>query len=339
MKLYPEKLSARLEQGLDPVYLIAGQEPLLIEEACDAVRRAARAAGIGERIVIEADGRFDWSQLGASTETGSLFATQRLVEVRLPTGKPGREGGAALREFVEQGGDDVLLVKCSEWEFGNEKTAWVKSLDAAGVYLPCWKVKPQQLPDWIARRLASRGLDTDRAVAAFLAERLEGNLLAAAQEIERLALLFGHGRIDIDQVREAVADSARFDSFRLVELIFGGQAGAAVRSIRGLREADTPKPLVVGALARELQNIAAFQAMTRHMPAGQAFSELGVWKSRQQPLAAAARRLRPDTVRQALARLADLDVMSKSSRQGEFWVALERLSVGLATNSKELCAA
>lgn len=339
MKLFPEKLADRLDQGLDPVYLIAGQEPLLIEEACDAIRRAARAADIAERVVIETDNRFDWSQLGASTETGSLFASRRLVEVRLPTGKPGREGGAALRQFVEQGGDDLLLVKCSDWEFGNEKTAWVKALDGAGVYLPCWKIKPHQLPDWIARRLGERGLKAERTVATFLAERLEGNLLAAAQEIERLALLFGRGRIELEQVREAVADSARFDSFRLVELVFAGQAGAAVRSIRGLREGDTPMPLVVGALARELQNIGAFQALSRHMPAGQAFSELGVWKSRQQPLAAAARRLRPDTVRQALARLADLDVMSKSSRQGEFWVALERLCVGLATNRTELCAA
>ncbi len=339
MKLFPEKLPARLQQGLDPVYLIAGQEPLLIEEACDALRRAARAADIAERIVIETDGRFDWGELNASTETGSLFASRRLVEVRLPTGKPGREGGAALREFVEQAGDDVLLVKCDDWEFASEKTAWVKALDGAGVYVPCWRVKPHQLPDWIGRRLAERGLQADRAGAAFLAERLEGNLLAAAQEIERLALLFGRGQVSLEQVREAVADSARFDSFRVVELVFGGQPGAAVRSIRGLREADTPMPMIVGALARELQTIGAFQALARHMPPARAFSELGVWKSRQQPLAAAARRLQPDIVRQALARLADLDAMSKSSRQGEFWIALERLCVGLATNRSEMCAA
>lgn len=339
MKLFPEKLPARLQQGLDPVYLIAGQEPLLIEEACDAIRRAARAADIAERIVVEADARFDWSQLGASTETGSLFASRRLVEVRLPTGKPGREGGAALREWVEQGSEDVLLLKCSDWEYQSEKTAWVKALDAAGVYLPCWKVKAHQLPDWIARRMSSRGLKPDRAAVAFLAERLEGNLLAAAQEIERLALLFGKGSVSLEQVREAVADSARFDSFRLVELVFGHQPGAAVRSIRALREADTPMPMIVGALSRELQTIGTFQALTRHLPAAKAFAELGVWKSRQQPIAAAARRLDVGTVRRALARLADLDAMSKSNRRGEFWVALERLCVGLATNQGEFCAA
>ncbi len=339
MKLFPEKLPDRLKRELDPVYLIAGQEPLLIEEACDAIRHAARAHDVAERIVIEADGRFDWNELASSTETSSLFSTRRLIEVRLPTGKPGREGGAVLREFVERGGEDVLLVKCSDWEFKSEKSAWVKALEGAGVYVPCWRVKPQQLPDWIVRRMTARGLGPDRAAAAYLAERLEGNLLAAAQEIERLALLFGRGSVSLDQVREAVADSARFDSFRLVELVFGNQAGAAVRSIRGLREADTPMPMIVGALSREIQTIGAFQALTRKLPAAKAFSELGVWKSRQQPVAAAARRLDPGTVRRALARLADLDVMSKSNQRGEFWVALERLCVGLATNQGEFCAA
>ncbi len=339
MKLFPEKLPARLRQGMDSVYLIAGQEPLLIEESCDVIRQAARANDIAERIVIEADARFDWKELGSSTETGSLFATRRLVEVRLPTGKPGREGGAALREFAGQLGDDLLLVKCDDWEYKSEKSAWVKALDSAGVYVPCWKVKPHQLSDWIARRMASRGLEPDRAAAAFLAQRLEGNLLAAAQEIERFALLFGRGSVGIEQVREAVSDNARFDSFRLVELVFGNQPGAAVRSIRGLREAETPMPMIVGALSRELQTIGAFQALTRQLPAARAFAELGVWKSRQQPISAAARRLDPATVRRALARLADLDAMSKSNQRGEFWVALERLCVGLATNQEEFCAA
>ncbi|MDZ7791181.1 MAG: DNA polymerase III subunit delta [Xanthomonadales bacterium] len=339
MKLFPEKLAQRLKQGLDRVYLIAGQEPLLIEEACDAVRAAARDHGVAERLVLEADGRFDWGQLDSSTETASLFASQRLVEVRLPSGKPGREGGTALREFVGKGGDDILLVKCDGWDMGSEKTAWVKALDSAGVYVPCWKVKPQRLPQWIAQRLSSRGIRADQPACRFLAERLEGNLLAAAQEIERLALLYPGGQVDLDQVRAAVADSARFDSFRLIELVFAGQAGAAMRCIRGLREADTPMPLVVGALARELQTIGSFQMLTRKVPAGQAFSQLGIWKARQQPVADAARRLSAKVVRRTLAQLSDLDQLSKSSGREMFWLRLERLCVALATNRLEYCAA
>lgn len=339
MKLFPEKLSQRLQQGLDRVYLVAGQEPLLIEEACDEVRAAARKSGVAERLVLEADARFDWDQLGSATETGSLFSTQRLVEVRLPTGKPGREGGSALREWAQRPGEDILLVKCDAWDMASEKTAWVKALDAAGVYVPCWKVKPQRLPQWIAKRLSSRGLRADSSACRFLAERLEGNLLAAAQEIERLALLYPGGQIGLEQARAAVADSARFDSFRLIELVFAGQAGAALRCIRGLREADTAMPLIVGALARELQTIGNFQVLTRNASAGQAFSEMGIWKSRQQPVADAARRLAPGVVRQTLAQLSDLDQLSKSSGREMFWLKLERLCVALAANRPEYCAA
>lgn len=331
MKLYPDKLEQRLARGLDRVYLIAGSEDLLVEEACDAVRRAARGAGMDERVVLEADGRFDWQQLGAATETLSLFASRRLVELRLSTGKPGREGGAALREWVDTASDDILLVKCGAWDLAQEKSAWARALEQAGVYLPCWPVKAHQLPDWIARRLASRGLRADGAASRFLAERLEGNLLAAAQEIERLALLYGRDApLGLDEVRSAVADSARFDSFRLVELVLSGQIGAALRCIRGLRDADTAMPMIISALARELQVVAAFQIRIRTMSEAAAFAELQVWRSRQAAVAAAARRLSPAAVRGAVARLSDLDRMAKSNDRHEFWVALERLCVSLS---------
>ncbi|MFP4208268.1 MAG: DNA polymerase III subunit delta [Wenzhouxiangella sp.] len=331
MKLFPDRLAERLARGLDRVYLIAGAEHLLVEEACDAVRAAARAAGIGERIVLEADGRFDWNQLNAAGETLSLFASRRLIEVRMPSGKPGREGATALRDWVGQAGDDVLLVKCNAWDLGQEKSAWARALESAGVYLPCWTVKAGQLPDWIARRLAARGLKADQAGCRFLAERLEGNLLAAAQEVERLALLYGQGsRLGVDELRAAVADSARFDSFRLVELVLAGQAGAAVRCIRGLRETDTPAPMIISALARELQTLAVFQQRRADVGEAAAFRELNVWSSRQGPMKAAARRLQLPALRRAMAWLSDLDRMAKSNDSHGFWVALERLSVDLA---------
>lgn len=332
MKLFPEKLEPRLQQGLDRVYLIAGQEPLLIEEACDAIRRAAREAGVSERLVLEADARFDWDQLAGATETNSLFASQRLVEVRLPSGKPGREGGAALREWAANASDDILLVKCDAWDMASEKTAWVKALDSAGVYLPCWKVKPPRLPQWISQRLSARGVRADQAACRFLAERLEGNLLAAKQEIDRLALLFPGGSVDLEAVRSAVADSARFDSFRLMELVFAGQPGAALRCIRGLRESDTPMPLIVGALARELQTIGQFQMLSRSRSPAQAFQAMGLWKSRQQAVSEAARRISPEVVRQSLSQLSELDQLSKSTGRDDFWVRLERLCVSLAAN-------
>lgn len=331
MKLYPDKLDQRLNRGLDPVYLIAGPEHLLVEEACDAVRRAARQSDISERVVLEVDGRFDWGQLGAATETLSLFATRRLVEVRLPSGKPGREGGAALREWLQAGSDDVLLVKCGAWDLQQEKSTWAQALERAGVYLPCWTVKAGQLPDWIGRRLASRGLRANRAASQFLAARLEGNLLAAAQEIERLVLLYGRGaELGLDELKAAVADNARFDSFRLVELVLSGQPGAAVRCIRGLRETDTAMPMIIAALARELQLLAAFQRRIRSSSESAAFNELKIWRARQAAISEAARRLSAAAVRSAVGGLSDLDRMAKSNDRHEFWVALERLCVGLA---------
>lgn len=330
MKLYPDRLEQRLARGLDRCYLVAGPEHLLVEEACDAIRRAARAAGVSERVVLDGDGRFDWQQLGAASENLSLFATRRLIELRLSSGKPGRDGGTALRAWVDTASDDILLLKCNAWDLAQEKSAWAKALDQAGVYLPCWTVKPHQLPDWIERRLASRGVRADAAASRFLAERLEGNLLAAAQEVERLALLYGKGSLlGLDEVRAAVADSARFDSFRLVELVLSGQIGPALRCIRGLRDTEVAMPMIISALARELQVVASFQVLIGHMNESAAFAELKVWQSRQQAVAGAARRLAAEAVNGAMARLSDLDRMAKSNDRHEFWVALERLCVDL----------
>jgi len=340
MKCFPDRLESELQRGLAPVYVVAGPELLLVEEACDAIRRRAREEQIAERVVLEADARFNWDELSSTGEAMSLFASRRLIELRLPSGKPGREGGAALRDWAGSSSDDVLLLKCQAWEIKSEKAAWFKALDQTGVFVPCWTVKPHQLPQWIERRLRARGLQADTSACRFLADRLEGNLLAAAQEVERLALFYGRGaQLDIDSLRSAVADSARYDSFRLTELTMTGQAGAAVRCVRGLAEADTPQPMIVFALAKELQLIESLHALARTMPMNQAVQQLKVWQSRQQALSQAASRLEPGIVRQALVRLSDLDLQSKSNDKAGFWLSLERLCVGLALNDERRLAA
>lgn len=331
MKVFPDRLAQTLTGTLPSVLLVAGPEPLLVEESMDTIRRAARSSGVPERVVLDADARFDWSQLTTATETGSLFATQRLVEVNLPTGKPGKEGGAALREWVGESRDDILVVKCNAWEIASEKSVWFKALDQVGVFVPCWSVKPHQLPKWIAARLSDRGLRIDQTGAQFLAERLEGNLLAAAQEVERLALLYPQGHaLSLSELREAVADSARFDAFRLTELVLTGQTGGSLRCIRGLIETETPMPMVVSALARELQIIGAYLALRKTQRPEACFQALRVWPSRQGPIEAAARRLSSDHISQALVELSALDRMSKSNEAHGFWVRLERLCVALS---------
>jgi len=332
LKLFPERLIDELQRGLAPVYLVAGSERLLVEEACDRVREAARAAGVAERIRLSADGRFDWNELERATETGSLFASQRLVELRLPTGKPGAEGGKALRAWVEGDRDDVLLIICDGWELNQEKAAWFKAIDGAGVYVPCWPVKPDRLPQWISHRMRTRGLAADDEVARFLAIRLEGNLLAAAQEVDRLALLFPGQALDLDAVREAVADSARFDGFRLAELVLAGQPGAALRCVRGLRESDAPPPAVLWALGRELDIAREVAHRSASEPIARVFGALRVWKSRQPAIQACIRRAGPARLDAAIGALGRLDRMAKGRLGGDFWVELERLCVRLAAS-------
>lgn len=334
MKVFPDRLGPALERGLLRAYLVAGPETLLVEESSDQIRVAARQAGVTERVVLQADARFDWDRLGQATETGSLFATRRLVEVRLPSGKPGKEGGNAIRAWLDQPTDDVLFIKADAWEIASEKTVWFQAVEAEGMFVPCWSIKPHQLPKWILSRLSDRGLSVDRSGAEFLTDRLEGNVLAAAQEVERLALLYPKGhRLTLEQLKEAVSDHARFDAFRLVELIFTGQVGPALRCVRGLVEAETPMPAVVSALASELQIVAAYQARKKGQSSDQIFRELKVWPSRQGPVEAAARRLSPTDVGQAIGTLAKLDRMAKSNLSYRFWVGIERLSVAMAGES------
>ncbi|MDT8410394.1 MAG: DNA polymerase III subunit delta [Wenzhouxiangellaceae bacterium] len=333
MKLFAERLPGQLAKGLAPVYLIAGPERLLVEEAADQVRKACRERQITERIRLAVDGRFKWSELGQATETGSLFATRRLVEIRLPTGKPGAEGAKVLRQWLEHDHDDILLILCDQWELAQERAAWLKAIEKQGVYVPAWNIKAGQLARWLSQRLKSRNLEADSHIAAFLAERLEGNLLAAAQEVDRLALLYPRQRLDMQKVRAAVADNARFDSFRLVELVLGGQAGAALRCIRGLREIDTPPPAVLWALGRELEAAAMVAQRSQSEPVGRVFDDLKVWRSRQAPIQACIHRNGPRRLQQAVALLSRLDLLSKGQAHGDFWLELEQLCVRIAAPS------
>ncbi len=342
MKVFPERLEQALARELRPAYLIAGPEHLLIQEASDAVRRAARRHEVHERIELVADSGFDWSELAHATESGSLFASRRLVEVRLPGGTPGVEGAKAIRAWLEENRDDVLLLICLKWELKQEKSVWVRAVEQAGLYVPAWTVKAAQLPGWISRRLKSRGLRADAALAAFLASRFEGNLLAAAQEIDRLALLYPDGRLDRLRVERAVADHARFGTFRMAELVMSGQGGAALRSIRGLRESAIGLPAIVGVLAAELQTLRQLTVLSKRMSLAAAFRELRIWESKQAPLRAALGRLNRDDLNRALADLTQLDRYSKgrfgpdlaSGSPQLFWIRLEQFCVRLATGTR-----
>ncbi|MEE8380042.1 MAG: DNA polymerase III subunit delta, partial [Gammaproteobacteria bacterium] len=208
MKLYPEKLNAHLKGDLLPIYFFSGDEPLQLGEAADAVRRAAREQGYTEREVMHAERGFDWNELLAASNAMSLFAEKRVIDLRLPTGKPGKDGGAALVEYAERPPEDtVLLVSSGKVDKRSQSAKWYKALDKVGATLQVWPVDAKEMPNWLDQRLRSRGLQPERDAARLIAERVEGNLLAAAQEVDKLLLLNGEGPLSTEQVEAAVADS------------------------------------------------------------------------------------------------------------------------------------
>ncbi|WJW74881.1 DNA polymerase III subunit delta [Thiohalobacter sp. IOR34] len=331
MQVRPEQLATRLEQGLAPVYLVHGDEPLLVQEACDAIRAAARGQGYAEREVFQVEQGFEWGRLLEAANALSLFAERRILELRLPGGKPGKEGGEALRAYAGRPAEDtLLLVICGKLEPAQRKAKWYQALDEAGVSVQVWPVDAARLPAWIRQRMQGRGLRPSAAAAQLLAERVEGNLLAAAQEIDKLALLH-QGEVDVDAVAAAVADSARFDIFGLVDAALAGEAGRCLRMLAGLRGEGVEPVLVVWALARELRALAG---MARELAGGGSTASVmashRVWKNRQPLVAKGLARYRPAAWQALLGKCAEIDRIVKGQAPGRPWDELVQLCLGMA---------
>jgi len=331
MPLRADQLAGSLQRGLAPVYLIGGEEPLLVQECCDAVREAARAQGFVERELLQVDHRFDWSLLQQAAAP-SLFATQKIIDLRIRTGKPGREGGKALTAWADAPDPNIiLLVSCEKWDAGSRKAKWAGALERAGQRVDIWPIKAAELPRWLAQRMQQHGMQPDPDVLDLLADRLEGNLLAAQQEIDRLALLKGAGTISIDDVMRSVADSSRFDAFILAEHMLSGKLRDGLRVAAGLRRMDTPLPMVVGALLRELKTTEAFRlAMRGGEHESAVFRRLNVWRNRQNMIRSAARRLNTRRLFAAFRQLSLLDRQSKGRAAGDPWQSLDTLLLQLS---------
>lgn len=334
MELRPEQLASQpASQPLAPVYLIAGPELLRVLEAADAVRARARAEGIGEREVFDADGRdFEWAQLASSFNAPSLFSSRRLVELRLPTGKPGKEGAQVISDFCAQPpADVVLLITSGEWSKAHQGK-WADAVARAGVLSVAWAIKPHELADWIERRLRGKGLRAEPAAVQRLVERVEGNLLAAAQEVDKLALLADGQVLDVATMEALVADAARYDVFRLTEAAFSGQPQAVLRMLAGLRAEGEAVAALMPILIRELLLTAGLARV--NAAGGNLAAEMkskGIWESRQAPFKRALQR-HPDPRRweRFVAEASQVDRMAKGRAEGDPWRALERLLIALA---------
>lgn len=329
MQLRSEQLAARLQKGLAPVYLVTGDEPLQHAEAADAIRAAAREQGYSAREVHDAGNDFDWNRLSESADSLSLFADQRLVDLRVPSGKPGRDGGAALVAWSERPPPDtVLLVTMPRIDPQSRRSKWYRALDKIGVTVPVWPIDLGQLPDWIGRRMRARGLQPSADAVSLLAARCEGNLLAAAQEIDKLLLLGGPGAVDVERVAEVVADSARWSIFDFADALIDGEPARVARVIAGLRGEGTQPPVLVWALHRELSMLAGAAARCAQGQAPEAALEAaGVWERRRPRVRRALERLGVDDWERSLASCARLDRLAKGAAQGSFWDELIELGV------------
>ncbi|HLA74371.1 MAG TPA: DNA polymerase III subunit delta [Gammaproteobacteria bacterium] len=331
MKIKPEQLAAHLKRGLAPVYLVYGDEPLQLEEACDAIRAAARAQQ-HERDILHAGTGFDWGVLAQAAQTLSLFSQRRLLELRIATGKPGDTGSAALVGYATRPpADTILLVICPKLDSATQKTKWFTALEQAGVVIQVWPVPSAQLPAWIIQRMRAKGMQVSNEAAAALAERVEGNLLAAAQDIEKLYLLYGPSRIEADTVTQAVADSARFDIYGLADTALAGDAARTARMLSGLRAEGVEPTLLLWALVREVRSLAN---LAHHCQGGlnvdQALAKQGVWEKRKPLIKQALQRHKPAYWQHLLRRAAHIDLMIKGMAAGNVWDELLQLSLAMA---------
>ncbi|MBC3411375.1 DNA polymerase III subunit delta [Pseudomonas sp. SWRI51] len=336
MKLSPAQLNKHLQGSLAPVYIVSGDDPLLCQEAADAIRAAARQQGFDERQVFSADANFDWGTLLMAGASLSLFAQRRLLELRLPSGKPGDKGAAALIEYCAKPAEDtLLLISLPKLDGSAQKTKWGKALVEGGncQFIQIWPVDAHQLPQWINQRLAQAGLSAQRDAVDLIATRVEGNLLAAAQEIEKLKLLAEGNSITVETVQAAVADSARFDVFGLVDAILNGEAGHALRMLEGLRGEGVEPPVILWALARELRLLAGLaQQFSQGVPLDKAFSQARppVWDKRRPLVSKALQRLSAQRWAMLLQDAQHIDAQIKGQAVGSPWTSLSRLALLMA---------
>ncbi|HEX6832977.1 MAG TPA: DNA polymerase III subunit delta [Rudaea sp.] len=313
---------------LKPAYLIAGEEHLLVLEAADALRARARELGYVEREVLDAEGGFDWDALARSATSLSLFASRKLIDLRLPTGKPGKEGSAAVVEYcANPPPDTVLLITANEWS-SKHSGAWSEAIDRIGVFVPVWPLKPNEMPDWIKQRMSARGLKPDRGAIDALIERIVGNLLAAAQEIEKLALLHGDKPLDAATLEDLVADSSRFDVFKLTDAALTGDSARALRILEGLRAEGEQVPALLGWITNQLQLLARLAAAGSNL--GAAFRSEHVWPAREAMYRKALQRADPGHWQACLSLAGQIDRISKGRGFGDAWRETERLLMMIA---------
>lgn len=326
MKLNANQLNQALGRGLAPVYLVSGDEPLLVDEAADAIRAAARAAGYADRSVFFIERHFDWDILRQATQSLSLFAERRLFELRMPGGKPDK-GAAVLIDLASRPPPDVVcLIITGKLDKKAGEAPWVRAVDDGGLWVSIWPVETAALPGWLRTRAQALQVEMDSDAAQLICDRVEGNLLAAKQELEKLALLASSKRITADLVLRSVGDSARYDVFQLSEAAAAGDAERALRILLGLKSEGTEPTLILWALVRELRGLWQARERTRLRSNARGSG----WNLAATPSARALARIGKMPLAVLLRQAHHADRVVKGMAGGDAWTAITGLTAALA---------
>jgi len=334
MRLKPNQLTSHLEQhGLAPIYLLTGDEPLQMMECADTLRSFARKQNFHERVILTVETGFDWDELSKEADSLSLFASKRLLEVRLANKSPGSSGTKALQAYADNlPTNTVLLIMADKLDASKQKNKWFISLDKHGIVIQVWPINLTELPVWIAQRMKQHGLQANQEVINMIAERSEGHLLACAQEIEKLRLLYGTGWIESNQVLEAVADSARFEIFGWVDTMLAGNMQRCIRQLQGMRAEGIEPILITWALTREIRTLSQITyALQTKQHIEQVFKTYRIWSTRKSIVFSAIKRYpRSSDWWQFLQEIVQIDRIIKGAKSGDPWDELQQLSLKIA---------
>jgi DNA polymerase-3 subunit delta len=340
MQVRADALDAHLEKSLAPLYVISSDEQLLLLETADRIRAKARATGFSEREVLVAERYFKWPELQSVQQSMSLFGDRKLIELRIPNGKPGKEGGQALQDYAaacsgNEAVDTLTLITLPKLDWATQKNAWVTALQKHAVYIEIPNIERQQLAAWIGQRLAGQGQSADKHALEFMVDRVEGNLLAAHQEIRKLSLLYPEGRLSLDQIQDAVLNVARYDVFKLSEAMLSGDVGRVTRMLDGLKGEGEALPLVLWAISEEIRTLLKLKIGTDEgRPLAMMLKEYRIWGPRERLMAPAVARVKLAKLRDALSKAAQVDRLIKGLHAKDFagdaWDALLQLALVVA---------
>jgi DNA polymerase III subunit delta len=334
MQIKPQQLAGALQKALASVYFISGDEPQQLNELTDLIRRSAKAQDFTARDIFFADKAFDWKQLNVSADNFSIFSDKKIIDLRLPSGTPGVEGAQALTAFCQRLPEDTLLL-ITAGKIGKEslKTAWFQAIDKVGCVIQVWPLAGQDLLRWMQDRMQQRGITAELGVLKILADRIEGNLLAAAQEIEKLYVLYGSSKLSTQQIIDVVADNSRYDVFKLVESALAGQVDKVLKILSSLKMEGVAPAIVLWALTRETRILISHKAAQGQSEKEFVLKKNGVWGERKRLIELSSKKLSHSELNQTLVLAAKADRQIKGQQQGDAWETLIAASLALASVS------